>query len=424
MENLLHYAWKYRLYHPDTLRTTDQLSVEVLDPGVHNFDSGPDFFNAKLRIGDVLWVGNIEIHVRASDWNRHKHHEDAAYNSVIAHIVSEDDCRISTQDGRMLPQFVVPYPHSLEERYIALLKSDSLIACREIVPGIDPFMLNAWKTRLLIERMEQKTKLIDQIALRTGNDWDSIFYVLLGRAFGFGINSDPFERLVRSLSFQIIQKHHTSLFQLEALLLGQAGFLSDNSVSEPRFFRLKKEYEYLAHKYRLEALDKSIWKMAKTHSFNFPVIRIVEFAALFHKYERMFAAMTDRIKSLQELTLLFQADADSYWNNRFSFEIPSPEVKKHLGKDSVHILIINAVIPVLFAYGKYLGDQSLTDRAFEILEEIKAENNVIVRNWKNLGFRIDNAYDSQAVIQLQKEYCNKRKCLFCQIGYRIMSGKY
>lgn len=424
MENLLHYAWKYRLYEPDTLLTTDQQSVEVLDPGIHNFDAGPDFFNAKLRIGDILWVGNIEIHVRASDWNRHNHHQDASYNSVIAHVVSDNDCMTYTQEGRTLPQLIIPYPHHLENKYIALLKSDSLIACRDTVPYVDSFVFHSWKTRLLIERMEQKTGLIDQIAAQTGHDWDAIFYTLLGRSFGFGINSDPFERLVRSVPFQVIQKHHTSLFQLEALLLGQAGFFSDDSVKEPRYYRLRKEFEYLKHKYQLQPLNKSVWKMSKTHSYNFPVIRIVEFAALFCKYERMFAAVLDRINSLDELILLFRADTDSFWDNRFSFDIPSPRLKKHLGSDSILILIINAVIPCMFAYGKYLGDQVLIERTFDLLEEMKSENNSIIRNWKSLGFRIDSSYDSQAVIQLQKEYCNKRKCLFCQIGYRIMSGKY
>lgn len=422
MENLLHYAWKYRLYQSVSLQTVDDLSVEVIDPGIHNFNSGPDFFNAKLRIGGVLWVGNVEIHLRASDWNRHNHHTDRSYNSVIAHVVSESDCQVFTQEGRALPQLLLPYPEYLENRYVSLLKSDSLIACRDYLPHIDPFVLSSWKTRLLIERLEQKSVLIDQVASLSCNDWDTIFYTLLGRSFGFGINSDPFERLVRSIPFQIVMKHSDSLFQLEALFLGQAGFLSDTECKEVRYQRLQREFTYLKHKHQLQEMDASVWKLAKTHSFNFPVVRIAEFAALFHKYERFFAYIVDKMQNLEELIALFQVNADSYWDNRFSFDIGSPTGKKHLGRESILIVIINAVIPVLFAYGKYLGEEFVTERAFAVLEEIKAENNSIVRNWKSLGMRIETAYDSQAVIQLQKEYCNKRKCLFCPVGYKIMSA--
>ncbi|MGL5317560.1 MAG: DUF2851 family protein [Bacteroidales bacterium] len=423
MENLLHYAWKYRLYPSGTLRTVSDQKVEVIDPGIHNFDSGPDFFNAKLRIDDVLWVGNVEIHIRASDWNRHNHQEDKSYNSVIAHVVSESDCQALTEEGRALPQLIIPYPHQLENRYIALLKSDSLIACREHIPHLDPIVFTSWKTRLLIERLEKKMTLVDYVATLSHNDWDAVFYTLLGRSFGFGINSEPFERLVRSIPFQVIVKHNSSLFQLEALLLGQAGFLSSEEIAEPRYGRLQREYIHLRHKYQLQPMEESVWKLSKTHSFNFPVIRIVEFAALFHKYERFFAEVVDQIHSLEELIRLFQVDADSFWDNRFSFTVSSPIRKKHLGRESILIVIVNAVVPVLFAYAKYLGQESLTERCFGILEEIKAENNSIVRNWKSLGIRIETAYDSQAVIQLQKEYCNLRKCLFCPIGYRIMSRK-
>lgn len=422
MENLLHYAWKYRLYQSDSLLTVDNLPVEVIDPGIHNFDSGPDFFNAKLRIGGILWVGNVEIHLRASDWNRHNHDTDRSYNSVIAHIVSDSDCQVVSQEGRVVPQFVLPYPMHLEKQYISLLKSDSLIACRNYIHHLDPFVFTSWKTRLLIERLEQKSVLIDQIAQLSCNDWDTIFYTLLGRSFGFGINSEPFERLVRSIPFQIVMKHSDSLFQLEALFLGQAGFLSDTECKEVRYQRLQREYAYLKHKHQLQEMDTSVWKLAKTHSYNFPVVRIAEFAALFHSYERFFALIVDKMKSLDDLIALFQVNADAYWDNRFSFDIPSPFNKKHLGRESILIVIINAVIPVLFAYGKYLGEEHVTERAFAILEEIKAENNSIVRNWKSLGIRIDTAYDSQAIIQLQKEYCNKRKCLFCPVGYKIMSA--
>lgn len=423
MENLLHYAWKYRLYPSGSLQTADAVAVEVIDPGVHNFDAGPDFFNAKLRIGGILWAGNVEIHLRASDWNRHNHQTDKSYNSVIAHVVSDPDCQVVTQDGRTIPQLTLPYPDQLEKRYISLLKSDSLIACRDYLSRLDPFVFTSWKTRLLIERLEQKSALIAQVAATTCNDWDAIFYILLGRSFGFGINSEPFERLVRSVPFQIVMKHNTSLFQLEALFLGQAGFLSDKECQEPRFKRLQREFDYLKHKYQLQEMEESVWKLSKTHSFNFPVIRIVEFAALFHQYERFFATVADKMYNLEALITLFQINTDAYWDYRFSFEAPSPFKKKHLGRESVLIVIINAVIPVLFAYGKYLGEDSVTERAFAILNEIKAENNSIVRNWKSLGIRIETAYDSQAVIQMQKEYCNKRKCLFCPIGYRIMSGK-
>ncbi|MGL5772286.1 MAG: DUF2851 family protein [Bacteroidales bacterium] len=420
MENLLHYVWKYRLFDTSALKTPDGEVIELIDPGFHNQDSGPDFFNSKLRIGDTLWAGNVEIHVRASDWNRHGHQQNEAYNSVIAHVVSDNDTPVYNQKGDKIMPLQIAYPHHLENKYISLLKCRQSISCQDFITDkfIFPF---GWKHRLLLERMETKTQWLHDYGLKNKYDWDDLSYKAIARAFGFGINAEPFERLARVTPYVVIRKHQDSLFQLEALLLGQAGFLQETPVQTDRYERMYREYNYLKHKYELVGIDKQSWKLSLTHAGNFPIIRLVEFAALLYHRGRLFAEIIKEERDLSGWSQLFRLDTDPFWDTHYSFEENSPRIKKRLGQNSINGLIINAVIPLLFAYNRYVGDEKYAEWAFNLLYQMKAEDNSIIRSWKAMGVSIDSAYGSQAFIQLQKEYCNRKKCLFCQIGYKIMS---
>ncbi len=420
MENLLHYVWKYRLFDTSKLKTPDGESIELIDPGFHNQDAGPDFFNAKLKIGGTLWAGNVEIHVRASDWNRHGHQQNESYNSVIAHIISDNDCVVYNQRGEKIMPLEIDYPHHLENKYISLLRCGHSIPCSHFLSDHFSFPFG-WKHRLLLERMETKTQWLHDYAEKNKYDWDDLCYKAIARAFGFGINAEPFERLARITPYNIIRKHQDSLFQLEAILLGQAGFLEDLPEKTDRYDRLYREYNYLKHKYDLTGIDKQNWKLSLTHAGNFPVIRIVEFAALLYHRGRLFAEIIKEERDLSSWIQLFRVDTDVFWDTHYSFEELSPRKKKRIGSNSINGLIINAVIPLLFAYNRYIGDEKYAEWAFNLLYQLKAEDNSIIRNWRSVGITIDSAYESQAFIQLQKEYCNRKKCLFCQIGYRIMS---
>ena len=377
MELLLHYVWKHKMFPLKPLKTVDGMAVEVIDSGLHNHDAGPDFFNAKVKIGGTLWVGNVEIHDKASDWFAHKHDLDECYNNVILHVCGCVDTVVTT------------------------------------------------------ERLEQKTEAIKQRVKACDGSWEAAYFVTLARNYGFGINGEAFEQWALSLPLQVIAHHRDNLFQIEALFLGQAGLLNIDAVSmrhrdevleEGYFSKLQHEYIYLQHKFNLKPIDFHLWRFLRLRPQNFPHIRIVQLAQLYAKQQAGLSQLLDctTVKAAMEC---LRSSVTLYWQTHYSFGISSEFSEKQLSTSSLQLLIINTVVPILFAYGRHVSKETFCERAFDFLEQLRPENNHIVRMWRDCGLQVMHAGDSQGLIQLKNEYCDKKNCLQCRIGYKYLKQK-
>lgn len=418
MEQLLHYVWKHKIFPLKELKTTTGQQVEVIDTGLANTDAGPDFFNAKLKLDGVLWIGNIEIHERSSDWFKHGHHADAGYNSVILHIASEIDTEISRSNGERIPQIQLICPEAVRTNYKELLETDSYPPCYRIIPSLPPFTAHSWMTALQMERFEQKATLLNERLKRCQGNWEDAFFITLARNFGFGLNGDAFETWVHRLPFRAVDKHRNDLFQIEAIFFGQAGILED-SDGDGYYLRLKKEYTYLQHKFGLIPMDASLWRFLRLRPANFPHIRIAQLACLYHRAYGLLSRIMET-ETLQGVRDILKGGTSEYWLTHYTFGGSSPSRPKTLSNTSLDLLIINTVVTFLYAYGLHKGNRVLCARAGSFLEELKAENNYITRMWEQCGMKASNAADSQALIQLKKEYCDKKKCLYCRIGYEYL----
>ena len=429
MEALLHYVWKHRMLPLGDLLTTDGQLVEVIDPGLHNRNAGPDFFNAKMKIGGTLWVGNVEIHDRASDWYRHKHERDAAYNNVVLHVCGNVDTdEVLTADGRRLPQVQVSVPSQVSEHYEQLLHIDQYPPCYAIIPSLSPLMVHSWMSALQTERLEQKTQAIRQRVERCDGSWEAAYFATLARNFGFGINGDAFERWAASVPLSAVGHHRDDLFQVEAFFMGQAGLLElesvperyrDGALTEGYFTRLRNEYLYLKHKFSLQPIDHHIWRFLRLRPQNFPHIRISQLAQLYFDRKASLSQIVD-CQSVDQLLQTLDTHATPYWQTHFLFGSESRRSEKRLSVASRRLIVINTVVPILFAYGRHRHDERLCDRAFDLLEEMQAEQNHITRMWQQCGLGVTTAGDSQALIQLKNEYCNRKDCLRCRFGYEYL----
>ncbi|MCS2731575.1 DUF2851 family protein [Phocaeicola vulgatus] len=418
MEQLLHYVWKHKIFPLKELKTTTGQQVEVIDTGLANTDAGPDFFNAKLKLDGVLWIGNIEIHERSSDWFKHGHHADAGYNSVILHIASEIDTEISRSNGERIPQIQLICPEAVRTNYKELLETDSYPPCYRIIPSLPPFTAHSWMTALQMERFEQKATLLNERLKRCQGNWEDAFFITLARNFGFGLNGDAFETWAHRLPFRAVDKHRNDLFQIEAIFFGQAGILED-SDGDGYYLRLKKEYTYLQHKFGLIPMDASLWRFLRLRPANFPHIRIAQLACLYHRAYGLLSRIMET-ETLQGVRDILKGGTSEYWLTHYTFGGSSPSRPKTLSNTSLDLLIINTVVTFLYAYGLHKGNRVLCARAGSFLEELKTENNYITRMWEQCGMKASNAADSQALIQLKKEYCDKKKCLYCRIGYEYL----
>lgn len=418
MEQLLHYVWKHKIFPLKELKTTTGQQVEVIDTGLANTDAGPDFFNAKLKLDGVLWIGNIEIHERSSDWFKHGHHADTGYNSVILHIASEIDTEISRSNGERIPQIQLICPEAVRTNYKELLETDSYPPCYRIIPSLPPFTAHSWMTALQMERFEQKATLLNERLKRCQGNWEDAFFITLARNFGFGLNGDAFETWAHRLPFRAVDKHRNDLFQIEAIFFGQAGILED-SDGDGYYLRLKKEYTYLQHKFGLIPMDASLWRFLRLRPANFPHIRIAQLACLYHRAYGLLSRIMET-ETLQGVRDILKGGTSEYWLTHYTFGGSSPSRPKTLSNTSLDLLIINTVVTFLYAYGLHKGNPVLCARAGSFLEELKAENNYITRMWEQCGMKASNAADSQALIQLKKEYCDKKKCLYCRIGYEYL----
>ena len=418
MERLLHYVWKYKLYTTSSLVTTDGCSVEVLDTGIQNGDAGPDFFNAKIKIGGTLWVGSVEIHDRASDWLRHHHEVNKAYDNVILHVVGMNDFQPVRTNGEKIPQMILTVPERVARNIDWLLYREACLPCFDFIKQVDPLHILSWQEALLSERLERKTQDVLRLLETYQEDWNEVFYILLTRSFGFGVNSDAFERLAKSLPFRCIQKQRNSSSQVEAMLFGQAGMLVEKST-DPYYCLLQREYEFLRHKYTLVPLEDFVFKNLRTRPMNFPYLKIAQLAALWTQYDTLFSAILEA-RSCGEVKKYFRISPSDYWETHYHFQYASPLKEKKIGENALNILLINAVVPLFFAYSLHNKQSEYCERAIRLLESIPPEKNTIISTFCNAGISVRHAGDTQALIQLKREYCEKKKCLYCRIGFQML----
>lgn len=421
MENIMQYVWQHRLWNPANMRTNDGRNIRVIDPGMLNRDAGPDFFNAKVEIDGFLWVGNIEIHVRASDWFRHNHDKDSSYNSIILHIVEKDDAPIYRKSGELIPQLILPCSPHFADKYASLVNSKETLPCTAQISEMTPLLIAEWVQSMAFERLHHKVERLRQLYEIFCGSWEDICYVTLARNLGFGINNDAFERLARKTPLRLLHKHSDYLLQIEALLFGQAGML--NSTLHPHdayYQQLCREYTFLSNKFSLTPINADAWKSFRIRPQNFPHRRI---AMLAHYILDSFRLM-EKIRSAKdekELRALFSVKLSGYWANHYSFGDESTMSARALGNRSIDIILINTVAPLYYAIGELTGDYEMTEKAIELLESLPAENNSIVSLFRYSGLKCDDALTSQAMIQVKKEYCDARKCLYCTVGHRLLS---
>jgi hypothetical protein len=419
-EDFLHYIWKFQNFNTVELVGTKGEQITVKSIGVHNQDAGPDFLNARVIINDREWAGNVEIHIKSSDWFAHKHEVDTNYESVILHVVHEYDQPVKLKDGTEIPTLELKsiIPKTAIDNYTSLLRETDWLACRNSIADIDSFTLKNWIDRLLFERLEAKLKPINDILKQFNGDWESVFYIWLAKYFGFKVNSDPFFQLAINIPFQLYSKYDQSM-QIEALLFGQAGLLS-KEFNDDYPTLLKKEYTYLKAKHNLFEMDGSNWKFLRLRPANFPTIRLSQFASLVFQHKKMFSLILGA-KSISDLIQLLDAKSNEYWESHFLFDKASkPNRFTQLGISGKRILIINAIVPVLFAYGRETGNEELVNRAVQFLEQLESEKNTIVTHFEKNGVKVNNAYSSQALIQLSTLYCKNKNCLNCAIGNKII----
>ena len=431
MEKLLYYIWKYKLFPLRPLQTTDGQPLEVIDPGILNHDAGPDFQNAKVKIGNTIWAGSVEIHQKSSDWFAHGHHEDARYNNVVLHVAEKADQPVITQDGQTPPQMELEVPAYLETNYKALCHTTDYPRCHRVIPRIDTFTVHSWLNALLCERLEQRAETVARRLKTANGDWEQAFFATLARNFGFGINGDAFEEWARHIPLQAVGHHRDDLFQIEALFLGQAGLLDidtipqkyrEEAANDGYYPRLKQEYDYLAHKFSLQPMDAEAWKFLRLRPQNFPHVRISQLARLYYDQRAGFSRLLEA-KTIEELHAMLSTHATTYWESHYTFGCPSYKNAKTLTKASLNLIVVNTVVPVLYAYGITHAQDVFRQRALQLLEPIQAENNHITRLWDECGIRAESAADSQALLQLKKEYCDRRYCLHCRFGYEFLKRK-
>ena len=420
-EEFLHFIWQFKLFGTQKLYSTNQEMIEVIRQGIWNKDAGPDFLHAKLVIDKTIWIGNIEIHIHSSDWFIHNHQHDAAYDNVILHVVYVDDQCIYRTDGTLIPVLVLKdlFPNKFLEHYQQLMHSATSFPCEKQIASIDSFLIENFLTRIAIERLAKKSEEVYQKLHELKGDWDETFYHFIARNFGLPLNSVPMEILARSLPQQILAKHKNNPLQIEALLFGQAGFLEQKFKDDyPK--QLKEEYQFLKCKYKLKPISNSIWKFLRMRPQNFPTRRLAQFAALIIKSNHLFSKIVT-LRDFKFLTDLFNhLPVNAYWQTHYHFNKVAENRGVQLGKETINNILINTISLFLFAYGKYIDQQVLIDRAIVLLENLPPERNAIIKQYRSAGLNVNSAFQSQALLQLKKIYCNEKKCLNCGIGIKIL----
>ncbi len=421
-EQFLQYIWKYRLLNPDLLTVAGE-RLTVLHPGIQNTDGGPDFFNARIRISETVWAGNVELHYRSSDWIRHRHQFDPAYENVILHVVYENDQVIRQKQRELMPTLVMKnnFPSSIEDRYNEIMQNRNWIPCSRLLNGNASTVVRFWAPALAAERLNAKSSFIFRL-LDEYSDWDEVLYILLSSGFGFRINALPFELLARSIPLKIVRKNADKLFSLESLFYGQSGLLGMHPRGKYPC-SLQAEYRHQQSKYALKPLKQGIWKRLRLHPLNFPDIRISQLVQCLFSCKAEPGILIN-ITEKDRLERFFQLSASEYWSTHYRFGKSSGKHEKKMGLPSASLLLINILAPYLFAYGSARDVSPLRMRALELLENMEGEENHETRMWRSLGVRAGNALESQALIQLKRNYCDHRRCLECRLGIKVLDKTF
>ena len=423
-ESFLHYLWQFQYFDKNDLRSTEGESISILKIGFLNSDSGPDFADTKIRINGIEWVGTVEIHVKSSDWYLHHHEIDGAYENVVLHVVWENDKPVFRKDQSLIPTLELKQrvEESVFKAYKKLINSPSAIACEKSFSSVDELTKLSMLDRTLMERLEKKANSIKEDLNSNHGDWEETGYQLLAKNFGFKVNAEPFWQLARALPYKIILKQ-SNLLQVEALLFGQAGMLETKTRDE-YITGLFQEYHVLAQKYSLKEsrLNPSQWRFLRLRPSNFPTIRIAQFASMLYSSKNIFSQIVSA-NSYRTLRELISVGQSSYWNTHYRFGKKANGIVPDLGETSVQNILINTVVPLLVAYGKYKDEQPLIDKGIEILQQVPGEQNKITRLWADVGLNVKTAFDSQSLIELYNEFCQKRQCLNCLVGATILKPK-
>jgi len=420
-EEFLQFIWQFSLLNTMKISGTRAEAIRIIRPGRLNKNAGPDFLQAKLSINDVLWVGNVEIHYRASDWIGHGHHTDEQYNTVILHVVYEADAEIYRTDGTRIPVLLLRglFDEKLRDRYTQLLHQVTYLPCENHLKKLDPFLVEYFLTRVGVERLVQKSEEVFERLEHYKGDWNETFYYFLLRCFGYRINTVPMEMLAGALPGRLLTKHKDHPGQIEALIFGQSGFL-EQRLTDSYPVMLKTEYEFLRKKYKLKPMNVSLWKFMRMRPQHFPTLRLAQISGLIAASGHLFSEVLIRMKE-QELTALFRdLPVNAYWLTHYHFNKETKRVSVQLGDAMITNVLINVVSLFLFSYGKYTGQYALIERAIALLEQLPAEKNAIVTRFSRAGFPVHAASSSQAVLQLRHHYCDQKRCLYCGIGNRII----
>ncbi len=415
-ERLLQHIWQFQYFNSSLLQTTDEQSLLVIQPGLYNTNQGPDFLNAKIKIDNTIWAGSIELHINTSDWQQHNHSNDKNYNNVILHVVWNDDHDLQLPFPTLELQNRVS--KLLLKKYDELMQGTQFIPCENQIRQVNEITVISWKERLLVERLQHKAQYIETLLQQNNQHWEEVFWWVLARNFGTKINSDAFEKMAQSIPMNILAKHKHQLLQLEALLMGQAGLL-DKNFEDDYAVMLQKEYRFLQKKYRLNKIHASLYFL-RMRPANFPGIRLAQLAALIHQSQHLFSTIKASA-NFNEVLQLFSVTANDYWHYHYVFDEAASFKKKTLGKQMVQNIMINTVVPVLYAYGYFNNNELYKNKALQWMGQLAAESNSITKGFELLGIENKTAFDSQALIQLKNEYCDKKRCLQCAIGNKILA---
>ena len=420
-EDFLHYLWKHKKIDVLNLRTTNNEEIQIINGGQYLETAGPDFFNAQITIGNQKWAGNVEIHLKSSDWYVHNHERDVAYENVILHVVWEHDTDIYRKDNSIIPvlELCNYVDHHLLRKYQSLITPKSWIFCEKDIHSIDSFVLSNWRERLFLERLERKVQPIFDLLEQTNNDWEGVLFCMLAKNFGLNTNGESFFNMASRIPFSIIRKESFDVINLEALFYGATGLLEDDK--EDVYYRdLKVRYDYLVHKYQLEISSCNKLQFFKHRPDNFPTIRLAQLASLYHHQSNLFSQLID-ITSTLGIYSIFDVTVSDYWTNHYVFDKVSPDKKKKISHSFIDLILVNTIIPLQFAYAKSQGKEVLED-LIALLNHVSTEKNIIVERFSNLGIKSNTAFDSQSLLQLKNEYCNKSLCLKCSIGTILLKN--
>lgn len=427
MERLMQFVWQHRLVGGS--KTVDGKTIHIIDQGIPNADAGPDFFNATIEIGKETWVGNIEIHVRASDWYRHHHDKDPAYDSVILHVVQFNDTPVYRSNGAIIPQMAMNCSPETARRCNAMIENAQQLPCEKTIRSLPHIYHTDWLTALAMERLYNKSERILEIVGKTGGHWEGAAYITLARGLGFGLNSEPFEILAKNLPLKFLNRHHDDLITTEALIFGQAGLIPDRNENEDTYTtRLRSEYQFMAHKFSLTPPPLS-WKFSRTRPQNFPHRRLAFLAQMIHRGFYLIGNLDDSAATacnatIDQMRKLFNVELIGFWTNHYNFAGKGGCTPRALSNSSIDTLLINVAIPLLHARATARNDFDKMNLCAELLQCLKSEDNRITRLFADAGIDADSAFTSQALIELRREYCEKKKCLYCRFGHRMLSAEF